>query len=156
MSPPVRGGFYELRIQYVETLAVPLVTEKPKLALIEKSVACQKFAADFLLGAEAFSRRIPDLCPPEREPKLSTKLQGWWKLDDFAAFRAEVKKCFKADIPLKERSDWEDLFTTGKAEIEHLSRVIKSNEDDINAIVYQLFNLTPEEIELLETSIGAR
>ncbi len=93
---------------------------------------------------------------PERDSKLSTKLQDWWKLENFAAFRAEVKKCFKTDIPLKERSDWEELFTTGKAEIEKLSAEIKRNEDEINAIVYELFDLSADEIVLLETSIGAR
>jgi len=149
----VRGGFHELRIQYVETLAVPSLNEKEKLGLIEKSLSCQKSAADLLARVEAFVRRIPDISP---NTKLSTKLQEWWKLDDFAAFRTEVKKCFKADIPLKERSDWEDLFTTGKAEIEKLSRDIKRNEDEINAIVYRLFDLTADEITLLETSIGAR
>ncbi len=109
-----------------------------------------------LESVNTFTRRIADLCPLERDAKLSTKLTDWWKLNDFAAFRAEVKKCFKADIPLKERSDWEDLFTTGKTQIEKLSAEIKRNEDEINAIVYKLFDLTPEEIALLEDSIGAR
>jgi hypothetical protein len=57
---------------------------------------------------------------------------------------------------LKERSDWEDLFISGKTEIEKLSAEIKRNEDEINTIVYKLFDLTPEEIVLLEESIGAR
>ena len=87
---------------------------------------------------------------------ISNKLHDWWTLPDFAAFRAEVKKCFKADIPVKERGDWEDLFNAGKAEIERLSAGIKRNEDEINAIVYRLFGLTPDEIALLEESIGAR
>ena len=56
----------------------------------------------------ALTRRIPDLCPPGRDHKLTTRLQEWWTLPDFAAFRAEVKKVFKVDIPLAERSAWED------------------------------------------------
>lgn len=103
-----------------------------------------------------FRNRISDLCPPDRKAILSTKLQEWWELPDFSAFRAEVKKCFKAEIPVKERSEWEDLFITGKAEIARLSAEIKRNEDEINSIVYKLFDLTAEEIELLETSIGAK
>ena len=43
-----------------------------------------------------------------------------------------------------------------QAEIEKLSREIKRNEDAINRIVYELFELTADEIILLETSIGAR
>jgi hypothetical protein len=156
MSPPVRGGFHELRIQYVETLVVPGFKEEEKSKLIEKSNVCQKIAAEIRSCSDQFTRRVADLCPPKRDPKLSTKLQDWWKLDDFAAFRAEVKKCFKAEIAVKDRNQWEDLFTTGKAEIEKLSSDIKRNEVEINAIVYRLFELTPEEIMLLEESIGVR
>ena len=156
MSPPVRGGFHELRIQYVETICIPTFQEASKAQLIGMAENCQTQAGQLQEIANRFTRRIPDLCPPEREAKLSTKLQDWWKLADFAAFRAEVKKCFKTDIPLKERSDWEDMFTSGKTQIEKLSAEIKCNEDEINAIVYKLFDLTPEEIELLEGSIGAR
>ena len=50
----------------------------------------------------------------------------------------------------------EDLFTSGKTEIARLSAEIKRNEDEINAIVYKLFDLTADEIDLLETSIGAK
>jgi N-6 DNA Methylase/TaqI-like C-terminal specificity domain len=151
-----RGGFFRMKSQYVEPLPVVEFSDVIRSELVLLSKGCHQLSFELEKVRMEFLRRIPDLCPPERDPKLSTKLQDWWKLDDFAAFRAEVKKCFKADIPLKERSDWEDLFTSGKAEIEKLTRDIKRNEDEINAIVYQLFNLTPEEIGLLETSIGAR
>lgn len=152
----MRGGFHELRVQYVETICIPAFKGNTKSQLIGRAENCQIQARQLLESVNTFTRRIADLCPLERDAKLSTKLTDWWKLNDFAAFRAEVKKCFKADIPLKERSDWEDLFTTGKTQIEKLSAEIKRNEDEINAIVYKLFDLTPEEIALLEDSIGAR
>ncbi len=154
LAPPVRGGYFELRVQYVETISIPTDPKNEKVQLAKLAEDCQTEAAHLLKIAIGFTRRIPDLCPPERDSKLSTKLQDWWKLDNFAAFRAEVKKVFKTDIPLKERSEWEDLFTTGKAEIEKLSAEIKRNEDEINAIVYNLFDLTAEDINLLEASLG--
>jgi hypothetical protein len=48
------------------------------------------------------------------------------------------------------------MFNSGKAEIARLSVEIKRNEDAINGIVYKLFDLTAEEIVLLETSIQAK
>lgn len=51
-----------------------------------------------------------------------------------AAFRAEIKKSFKADIP-------------------RLSAQIKQHKDEINKLVYELFDLTQDEIEPLEASI---
>jgi hypothetical protein len=142
--------------QYVEQFTLPDIEAGLENQLAMRSKRCQELFSARISNAAIFARRIPDLCPPERNAKLSTRLQDWWKLDDFVTFRAEVKKCFKADIPLKERSDWEDLFTSGKTEIEKLSAEIKRNEDEINTIVYGLFDLTADEIALLETSIGAR
>jgi TaqI-like C-terminal specificity domain len=156
LAPPVRGGYFELRVQYVETIAVPACDISTKSKLTTLAENCQVQSERLLKTTIEFTRRVPDLCPPVRDPKLSTKLQDWWKLENFAAFRAEVKKVFKADIPLKERSDWQDLFSKGKAEIEKLSTEIKRNEAEINTIVYKLFDLTPDEIALLENSIGAR
>ena len=100
------------------------------------------------------TRRIPDLCPPGRDPKLTTRLQEWWTLPDFAAFRAEVKKVFKADIPLTERSDWEDWITRDRAEIARMSAEIAQCEAEMDRIVYDLFDLTADEIALLETVVA--
>ena len=40
--------------------------------------------------------------------------------------------------------------------VARLCAAIMSNEDRINAIVYRLFDLTADEIKLLEESIAAR
>ena len=153
MSPPVRGGFHELRVQYVEKLPIPAWNDGARADLAAASEQASKAAQDRLKLQTALTRRIPDLCPPEREPKLTTKLKEWWTLPDFATFRAEVKKAFKADIPLSERSDWEDWITRDRAEIARLTAEIAQAETKIDGIVYELFDLTPDEIALLEASI---
>jgi hypothetical protein len=63
-----------------------------------------------------------------------------------------VKKQFKADIPLTDRSAWEDWITRDRAEIARLSAEIAKAEAKINSIVYSLFDLTPDEIALLEAA----
>ena len=153
MSPPVRGGFHELRVQYVEKLPTPAWNDGARADLVTTSEQASKAAQDRLKLQTALTRRIPDLCPPEREPKLNTKLKEWWTLPDFSTFRAEVKKVFKADIPLSERSDWEDWIARDRAEIARLTAEIAQAEAKIDGIVYELFDLTPDEIALLEASI---
>ena len=64
-----------------------------------------------------------------------------------------MKKAFKADIPLSERSDWEDWITRDRAEIARLTAEIAQAEAKIDGIVYDLFDLTPEEIALLESVV---
>ncbi|MDX1060444.1 hypothetical protein [Sinorhizobium medicae] len=84
---------------------------------------------------------------------MTTKLQEWWTLPDFTAFRAEVKKAFKTDIPLAERSDWEDWINRDRAEIVRLTAEIANAEAQIDKIVYDLFELKPDEIALLEGAV---
>lgn len=153
MSPPVRGGFYEMRTYYLNELPIPPATEPQKAQLATLAEACQTASENRLKLERNLARRIPDLCPPERDAKLSNKLKNWWAFDDFKAFQKEIKKVFKTDIPLAERNEWEDWIARDKTAISALSAEIKSNEDQINTIVYQLFKLTPDEIELLEANI---
>lgn len=154
MSPPVRGGFHELRVQYVERLPIPKWHDSARKEL---AVACERAsnaARDRLTLQTALARRIPDLCSPGRAAKLTTRLQEWWTLPDFAAFRAEVKKALKADIPLAERSAWEDWLNRDRAEVARLSAEISEAEAQINSIVYELFGLSADEILLLESVVG--
>lgn len=153
MSPPVRGGFHELRVQYVEKLPVPIWSDSARAELAAASEQASKAAQERLNLQSALTRRIPDLCPPDSDLKLNNKLKEWWALPDFAAFRAEVKKVFKAHIPLNDRSDWEDWIKRDKAEIARLTAEIADAESKIDAIVYKLFDLNDAEIALLEASI---
>lgn len=95
--------------------------------------------------------RILDLAPPERK-KLSRKLEKWWTLD-FAGFRDEVKRVFHSEIPVKERGEWETFLAKNAADVRALDEQIEKAERDIDVIVYRLFDLTPEEVALLEESI---
>lgn len=152
-APPVRGKFYEMRTYFVDALPIPDAPKEQKAALANLAEAAQTHAEARYALQDALRRRIPDLCPPERDPKLTTKLKDWWLLPDFAAFRAEVKKCFKTDIPLSERNDWDAWITRDRTEIARLTAEIAKCEAKINKQVYALFGLTPDEIKLLESAI---
>lgn len=51
------------------------------------------------------------------------------------------------------RSAWEDWITRDRAEIARLSAEIAKAEAQIDSIVYGLFDLTPDEIALLESVV---
>ncbi len=152
-SVAVRGGFYQMHTQYVETLPIPDATDAQKAELAALAEAAQTAAEERYKLQENLRRRIPDLCPDDREPKLTTKLKEWWNLPDFKAFQAEIKKCFKSEIPLRDRTEWEDWMSKDRAEINRLSAQIRGYEDAINTIVYELFELTDNEIKLLKKNI---
>lgn len=84
---------------------------------------------------------------------MSTRLREWWTLPDFAAFRNEVQKSLKADIPLKARNEWEAWLSDTRIEIDALTAEITGAERQINELVYSLFELTAEEVSLLEANV---
>ena len=114
--------------------------------------AAQNAAEERYSLQQELTRRIPDLAQG-KPVKLTERLKAWWDLPDFAAFQAEVKKTLKVDIPLKERNEWESWIGDNRARIHALTAEIARIEGVINALVYELFNLTADEIALLEANI---
>jgi hypothetical protein len=149
----VRGGFYEATVQHIQDLPIPIWSEAQANEIAMLGQRCSDLAFERYDIGSKLARRIPDLAADPASAKLSTALKEWWTLPDFAAFQREVRKALKAEIPLKERSEWEDWITTTRAEINALSAEISRLEAEINAKVYALFDLTPAEIELLEANI---
>ena len=153
VSAQIRGGFVRFFSNHLGEMPIPNWPDAAKTELAALSEKAHVAAKTRLTLQTALTRRIPDLCPPSREAKLTTRLQEWWTLPDFAAFRAEVKKVFKADIPLADRSDWEDWINRDRAEIARLTAEIAQAEAQIDSIVYDLFDLTKDEIALLESAV---
>jgi hypothetical protein len=155
-SSALRGGQWrlELREQYVSILPIPFFRKDVKIRIGKIAESTCDAAEDQLETQIAVRRRILDLAPPERA-KLSRKLEEWWKLD-FAGFRDEVIRVFRADIPVKERGEWEKYIAQQSAEVLKLDTKIKNAECEIDSIVYRSFDLTSEEIALLEASIAGQ
>ena len=57
------------------------------------------------------------------------------------------------DLRAADHSAWEDWITRDRAEIARLSAEIAAAEARIDSIVYSLFDLTPDEIALLESVV---
>lgn len=149
----LRGGFFRMKNIFVNPLPIPKATDAQKEKLAGFAKVCQDAAQERYKCQQEVTRRIPDLCPDGQEVKLSNKLKKWWEFEDFKSFQKEVKAKFKQDIPLKDRSEWEDWMTKEKTEINRLTAVIEQHENQINQLVYELFDLTEDEIELLEAHI---
>jgi hypothetical protein len=148
-----RGGVRRLFTQHIELTPIPVASAATKAQLGVLAEAAQAAAEKRYELQQSITRRIPDLAADPANAKLTTRLKEWWTLPDFAAFFREVEKALKARIPLLERTDWENWITTTRAEINALTAEIARLEAEINAKVYELFDLTPAEIELLEANI---
>ena len=148
-----RGGYIEAEAQYVEQLPIADYSSAAmkKLTRIAQEVTG---SADKTLEIRGrFLARLADLNPAHAKP--SRKLENFHELD-FAAFRAEVKRLFKTEIPVKERSEWEAFHGEAKAETLRLNSEIEQAEREIDALVYAAFGLNADEIAPLEASIAGQ
>lgn len=155
ICPALRGGVwrYRLKSQYIETLPIPAANEAQRAEIATLAEACQRATKARRDCQAAFRHRIADLASAGGM-KLNTRLQHWWELD-FAAFRAEVKKLLKQDIPLAERNDWETYFNSQRDLVQNFTAQIAQHEAALNRAVYALFKLMPDEIALIESGAEA-
>ena len=152
IAPAVRGGFHELRVQYMETLPIPTVTAQSRRKLVTLASQSQETAALRLAKQREVTRRIPDLRPKGNSAELTTRLREWWKLADFAAFQAEIKKIYKTDIPLRERGGWDDWLSECRRVVDECSEQLHQFEQEIDAMVYEAFALSCDEVRLIEAA----
>ena len=59
----------------------------------------------------------------------------------------------KIKLSLSEESEWEDFFTQESKKTLEIKDSIDKTDKEIDTMVYQLYNLTSEEIEIIESSI---
>jgi hypothetical protein len=146
----LRAGLWQYRMfpQFLSRLPIPdLDTEQREaiggLATTITALARQRY----VLHEKARHRLQVDHGTPGKV--LNTRLTRWWDLD-FPTLQTELKKVFNRSIPLKERDDWEEWLADRRIEHDRLTAEIIRHEIDLNARVYQLFNLNPDEIENIE------
>ena len=82
----------------------------------------------------------------------SKKLDSFWKLS-FDDFQKEVYRLSKKKLSLKEQDEWEDYFNDYKEELTELQQKTDETDKAIDQMVYQLYELTPEEIKIVEEGI---
>lgn len=145
-----RGGYLRLRTDFVETTPVSetITTNKALASISAQATRC---AIDRRNAETAFhTRLLTDLA--KAGTKLNNKLRNFHELN-FTELQAEIKRALKGTIPVKERREWQALHDEASSEIHRLNAEISVAEAEINRLVYKAFELTGDEIELLENSL---
>jgi type I restriction-modification system DNA methylase subunit len=151
ICPFVRGGYYEVRAQYIETLPIPPKPKNESISILASEIQ-EKVEARYNCEI-GFRRRLEDLCPEDETFKLNKKLESWWQLN-FTDLQKEIKKAFKGVIPLSERNDWQDYFEAEQTKHQNMNIEISQLESQLNSEVYKLFKLKAKEISLIEADIS--
>lgn len=148
LCPFVRGGFYELRSQYVETLPIPPATDEQKTKIGDLAQRCQTLTEARYKLENDNRLTISTL----GNFKFSQKLEKWWLLE-FGEFLGELKKAAKIEIELKKQTQWREFFDDAKAQREKMDLQIRLLEKELNLLVYELFGLTNEEVLMIEGNV---
>jgi hypothetical protein len=147
-----RDGLWEFRLlrQFVSKLPIPQAPDAQRRVIGDLAMQITRLARDrYALHQQVRHRVRTDLGQPGTP--LNQKLTAWWELG-FPSFRTEVQKVYKRDIPLAERNDWETWLATCRADHDRLTTQVITLETELNERVYQLFDLAPDEIQIIEES----
>ena len=156
MASAYRGGFYRLFTQHVETLPIPDTPQALKAQLAALAQTAQAAAESRRDEIARFGRAaLRDLVPGglgNLTAAGSAKLPAAWQtgVPEFGDFTTELKRRFKRDLNLSERNDWDVAVAQAREKVTGLTQRITQAEREIDTLVYQLFDLTPEEIRLME------
>ena len=158
----LRGGYIGVKRKVLEPFGLPLSENINK-------VKCETYSNSILLSTKSFESTISkfESFYLSHYPlnKLSKKLKNWHELD-FGDFIKELNKAIKANNkerakeslePIKtltklDEMEWMDAFETKKKEAQELQSQITQTEAEIDKMVYELYGLTQEEIDIIENA----
>jgi len=138
------GGYIEVKPQYFEKIPIKEATKKEKQLLTkhtEKMLTLHKSVSDQ-------SQKVIDLLRANFVFEPTAKLKKWHTLE-FIDVIAELEKG-GAKLPPKKQGEWLELFKTEKEKIKTTQNEIDKTDKEIDQLVYALYELTPEEIAIVE------
>ncbi|MCF6366633.1 MAG: hypothetical protein L3J35_10575, partial [Bacteroidales bacterium] len=124
------------------------ISQENQQPFIEKADLMLSLNKELQEKSDKFIKRIQSNLEIE---KITGKLQNFYNYD-FKTFIAELKKQ-KIKLSLTQQDEWEDYFDTYKQEINQVQTQIAQTDKEIDKMVYELYELTEEEIGIIEGSV---
>ncbi len=145
----LRGGFFTFKTKYLEPFPLPQIKNLEQQTPFVENVDIMLFLTSKLQDvSDKFQRTLQREF--EQLDKLSKKLENWHELT-YAEFLKELKKK-KIELSLSQKAEWEDYFLTEQKIAVELQNQITSTDKEIDAMVYELYGLSEEEIAIVENS----
>jgi hypothetical protein len=135
------------KVKKSQLLELPIVELIVQLPYIEKADVMISLNKELIEQSQKFQRTIQRKFEIETLPK---KLQDWYLLS-YAEFVKELAK-LKIKLTLSQEAEWEDYFIPEAKKMLDIKNEIDATDKAIDKMVYELYGLTPEEIEIVEKS----
>jgi len=136
------------KVKRSQILEFPIKIIDEQDLFIEKSNNLLDFYKNLQEKKTKFLNRVKDNFEIE---KISKKLDSFYE-QDFKTFVAELKKQ-KIQLSLIQQDEWEEYFNAYKTEINQIQVEINKTDKEIDQMVYKLYELTEEEIKIVEESV---
>ncbi len=143
----------QLQVDKEPLTRVPLIKPNEKTILILSDLVDD--IQNSLLIVNKSNNKFSNYIAISLKVELSNKLQNWVKLES-DEFLLELNKVIKKEggSPLSkmDEMDWMEVFETKKEEVQKLKSEIDKTDKEIDQMVYELYDLTKEEIQIVENS----
>lgn len=136
----------QITIEYLKK--IPIAEMKSDKDFIQKSTSMIIINNELHELSKKFQRSLQRKF--EGLEKLPKKLENWYELN-YAEFIKELAKK-KVKLSLNEEAEWEDYFNLEKQKAQALQTQINQTDAEIDAMVYELYGLTEDEIKIVEQS----
>ncbi len=141
------GGRVRLDANKMIKLPIKEVSEEIKLKFLNNAELISIDSNNFQEQSQKFQRTIQRKFEIETLPK---KLQDWYLLS-YSDFIKELAK-LKIKLTLSQEAEWEDYFIPEAKKMLDIKNEINATDKAIDKMVYELYGLTPGEIEIVEKS----
>lgn len=141
----IKKLFPKIPIQNLKLLPIQRISIEFQQPFIEKADLMLALNKELQEETQKFQRQI------QREfvlQELPNKLQEWYLLT-FAEFIKELEKK-KVKLALAQKAEWEDYFLQEQAKAVAIKNQIEATDKEIDRMVYALYELTEEEIKIVE------
>jgi len=143
----IRKMFPKIILNDLRKFPFKEVSEIEQQPFIEKTNIILSLNKDSQDISQKFQRTIQRKFELEKLPK---KLQNWYLLT-YAEFVKELAKK-KIKLSLSQEAEWEDYFITEQQKAVALKTQITQTDKEIDTMVYELYGLSEEEIQIVENS----
>jgi hypothetical protein len=141
--PELQGGTREIRKVYFENFRIPEGADQQDFA--EKTELQMKQVEALQQKRHRFIHRLQENLGVQ---KITATLERFDEAD-FKTILAELKKQ-KISLTLTQQDEWEDYFNQYKTDCNTLTAQIATTDKDIDDMVYQLYDLTKDEIKVMK------
>lgn len=137
--------FQKILIANCKKFPIKKISIETQQPFIEKADLILSLNKELQEASQKFQRAIQRKFEIE---DLPTKLQNWYTLT-FKEFITELSKK-KIKLTLAQESEWEDYFLQEQTKAQVIKNQIDATDKEIDQMVYELYELTEEEIKIVE------